>query len=193
MTSIPYSERPAPEPDKRPALNVFYVAMTNTFEPFDQKEVRQAIAMGIDRQRLVDNFYPAGSESRPTSPPAPSPMAAWANLGTSSTPKRPPTARRRRLPGWLRHHDLLPRCLPLLPAGAQPVATDLQAQLKETWASTPHRSDGIRRVHRRIERRPPGWHLPARLGRRLPARHQLPRLPLQRFRSRSSVTLPRDL
>ena len=47
---------------RREALNIFYVAMTNTFAPFDQKEVRQAVAMGIDRQRIVDNFYPAGSE-----------------------------------------------------------------------------------------------------------------------------------
>ena len=46
----------------RPALNVFYVGMTNTFPPFDNELVRQAIAMGIDRQRIVDNFYPAGSE-----------------------------------------------------------------------------------------------------------------------------------
>lgn len=46
----------------RPALNTFYIGMTNTFEPFDNQQVRQAIAMGIDRQRIVDNFYPAGSE-----------------------------------------------------------------------------------------------------------------------------------
>ncbi|MBX7252689.1 MAG: hypothetical protein K1X50_11955, partial [Candidatus Promineofilum sp.] len=46
----------------RPALNVFYVGMNNTFAPFDNVLVRQAIAMGIDRQRIVDNFYPAGSE-----------------------------------------------------------------------------------------------------------------------------------
>ena len=46
----------------RPALNVFYVGMTNTFAPFDNELVRQAVAMGIDRQRIVDNFYPAGSE-----------------------------------------------------------------------------------------------------------------------------------
>jgi len=45
----------------REALNIFYLAMTNTFEPFDNVLVREAIAMGIDRQRLVDNFYPAGS------------------------------------------------------------------------------------------------------------------------------------
>lgn len=41
--------------------NIFYLAMTNTFEPFDDLRVRQAVAMGIDRQRIVDNFYPDGS------------------------------------------------------------------------------------------------------------------------------------
>ena len=41
--------------------NVLYLAMTNTFPPFDNPMVRQAVAMGIDRQRIVDNFYPAGS------------------------------------------------------------------------------------------------------------------------------------
>ena len=46
----------------RPALNVFYVGMTNTFEPFNDVMVRQAVAMGIDRQRIVDTFYPEGSE-----------------------------------------------------------------------------------------------------------------------------------
>jgi peptide/nickel transport system substrate-binding protein len=47
---------------EREGLNVFYVGMNNTYAPFDKEEVRQAIAMGIDRQRIVDNFYPAGSE-----------------------------------------------------------------------------------------------------------------------------------
>jgi ABC-type transport system substrate-binding protein len=42
--------------------NVFYVGFTNTFAPFDNPDVRRAIAMGIDRQRIVDNFYPEGSE-----------------------------------------------------------------------------------------------------------------------------------
>jgi peptide/nickel transport system substrate-binding protein len=49
--------------NERPALNVFYLAMTNTFAPFDNQDVRQAIAKGIDRQRIVDTFYPAGSEA----------------------------------------------------------------------------------------------------------------------------------
>ena len=47
---------------ERPALNTFYIAMTNTFEPFDDVNVRQAVGMGIDRQRIVDTFYPRGSE-----------------------------------------------------------------------------------------------------------------------------------
>jgi ABC-type transport system substrate-binding protein len=46
----------------RPALNIFYVGMNNTYPPFDNELVRQAIAMAVDRQRIVDNFYPAGSE-----------------------------------------------------------------------------------------------------------------------------------
>jgi len=55
----------------RPALNVFYVGFNNnpSVEGFDNstnplanEQVRQAIAMGIDRQRIVDNFYPPGSE-----------------------------------------------------------------------------------------------------------------------------------
>jgi ABC-type transport system substrate-binding protein len=47
---------------ERPALNVMYVGMNNTAKPFDNEKVRQAIAMGIDRDRIVKNFYPAGSE-----------------------------------------------------------------------------------------------------------------------------------
>lgn len=47
---------PSPNP------NILYLAMTNTFEPFNNQDVRKAVAMGIDRQRIVDNFFPAGSE-----------------------------------------------------------------------------------------------------------------------------------
>lgn len=41
--------------------NILYLGVTNTFEPFNDVNFRQAIAMGIDRQRIVDNFFPAGS------------------------------------------------------------------------------------------------------------------------------------
>lgn len=42
--------------------NTMYLAMTNTFEPFNDVRVRQAIAKGIDRQRIIDFFYPEGSQ-----------------------------------------------------------------------------------------------------------------------------------
>lgn len=45
----------------RSGTNIFYVGMNNNFPPFDNERVRQAFAMAIDRQRLVDNFYPPGS------------------------------------------------------------------------------------------------------------------------------------
>ena len=45
----------------RDALNVFYVGFNVDMTPFDKPEVRKAIALTLDRQRLVDNFYPKGS------------------------------------------------------------------------------------------------------------------------------------
>lgn len=45
----------------REGINTFYLGMNNTYEPWNDVRVRQAIAKGIDRQRIVDNFYPPGS------------------------------------------------------------------------------------------------------------------------------------
>ncbi len=45
----------------RASTNVFYLGINNTVAPFDNPMVRQAIAYGIDKQRIVDNFYPPGS------------------------------------------------------------------------------------------------------------------------------------
>jgi len=45
----------------RAGLNVLYVGMNNWYKPFDNPKVRQAVAYAIDRQRIVDNFTPAGS------------------------------------------------------------------------------------------------------------------------------------
>jgi ABC-type transport system substrate-binding protein len=52
---------PALEVLPREGLNIFYVGMNNTYEPFNNEKVRQAIAMGIDKQRIVDQFYAPGS------------------------------------------------------------------------------------------------------------------------------------
>ncbi|MFH1331337.1 MAG: ABC transporter substrate-binding protein [Actinomycetota bacterium] len=46
---------------ERPALNIFYIGFNNNFPPLDNEQVRQALAMAIDKQRIVDNFYPPGS------------------------------------------------------------------------------------------------------------------------------------
>ncbi len=54
-----------------PPLTGVYVAMSNYFEPLNDVRVRRAIAMGIDRQRIVDNFFPPGSPLTPDfAPPA---------------------------------------------------------------------------------------------------------------------------
>lgn len=45
----------------RDGLNTLYLAMNNNFPPFDNVKVRQAVAYAIDKQRVVDNFFPPGS------------------------------------------------------------------------------------------------------------------------------------
>ena len=38
----------------REGLNVFYIGMNNWYPPFDNELVRQALAMAIDKERIVD-------------------------------------------------------------------------------------------------------------------------------------------
>lgn len=45
----------------RAALNVMYIGLNNAKPPFDNEKVRQAIAMAIDKDRIVKNFYAPGS------------------------------------------------------------------------------------------------------------------------------------
>lgn len=47
----------------RPALNVFYVGMNNTIAPFDNLNVRLAVAHAIDKNRIVEQFYPPASST----------------------------------------------------------------------------------------------------------------------------------
>ncbi len=47
----------------KPEPNIFYMGFTNTFAPWDDANVRKAVALGIDRQRIIDTFYPTGSET----------------------------------------------------------------------------------------------------------------------------------
>jgi peptide/nickel transport system substrate-binding protein len=46
----------------RPAFNVGYVTINQKVKPFDQLEVRQAVAAGLDREAVVDNFYAGRGE-----------------------------------------------------------------------------------------------------------------------------------
>ena len=44
-----------------PGLNVLHLGINNTYPPFDNQKLRQALTYAIDKQRIVDNFYPPGS------------------------------------------------------------------------------------------------------------------------------------
>jgi peptide/nickel transport system substrate-binding protein len=46
----------------RPAFNVGYVGINQAKKPLDMLEVRQAIAHGLDRQQVVDEFYAGRGE-----------------------------------------------------------------------------------------------------------------------------------
>jgi ABC-type transport system substrate-binding protein len=116
----------------REALNVFYIGMTNTYPPFDNVKVRQAVAMGIDRQRIVDTFYPAGSEEATHFTPCSitnacvgeswyefDPVAAKALLAEAGFPDGFDTT--------LYYRDVVRGYLPQV----SQVAADIQSQLKE--------------------------------------------------------------
>jgi ABC-type transport system substrate-binding protein/ABC-type branched-subunit amino acid transport system substrate-binding protein len=45
----------------REPLDIFYIGMNRDAAPFDDERVRQAMAMAVDRQRIVDLFWPEGS------------------------------------------------------------------------------------------------------------------------------------
>ena len=155
--------------------------------------------MGIDRQRIVDNFYPPGLRGRrPTSRRAPSRSAARATTGTTSTRPRPRQllaeagfAERLRRPRSS-YRDVVRGYLP----DPTSIAPDIQAQLKDNLGiNVDDRRPGVGRPSSttatagKLDR-----HLPARLGRRLPGPDQLPRLPLRRRRQqRSSATSSDDI
>ncbi|MEK6274088.1 MAG: ABC transporter substrate-binding protein [Actinomycetota bacterium] len=46
----------------RPAFNVGYVTINQKVKPFDQIEVRQAVAAGLDREAVVSQFYAGRGE-----------------------------------------------------------------------------------------------------------------------------------
>ena len=117
---------------EREGLNIFYVGMNNTKPPFDNLNVRQAVAYALDKQRIVDNFYPPGSS--PASQFLPPPLFGYAE-DLEPTPYDPDMARQLLeesglelpLEVTLNYRDVVRSYLP------QPgiVAQDIQAQLAE--------------------------------------------------------------
>ena len=53
----------------RAGFNTFYLNFNNRYAPFNDVRVRKAIGMALDRQRIVDLFYPAGSTLATHVPP----------------------------------------------------------------------------------------------------------------------------
>ena len=116
---------------ERDALNTFYVGFNENFEPWDDVRVRQAIAMAIDRQRIVDQFYPPGSDTASHFTPCAIPLgcegdewyefdvdAAQALLAEAGLPNGFATV--------LNYRDVVRGYLP----DPNVVAQDIQAQLK---------------------------------------------------------------
>lgn len=117
---------------ERDPLNVFYVGFNVDQAPFDDEQVRQAVAMAIDKERLVENFYPAGSEPAEQFLPDAIPGHVDGFEGTEYDPEgaRALLAEAGFPDGFdvdLSLRDVVRGYLP----DPVPVATDIQAQLAE--------------------------------------------------------------
>ena len=49
----------------REPLGISYLGFNSSYKPFDDIRVRKAIALALDRDRILTNFYPAGSTVAP--------------------------------------------------------------------------------------------------------------------------------
>jgi ABC-type transport system substrate-binding protein len=116
----------------RLAPNIFYLGMNRDYEPWDDARVRQAIAMGIDRQRIVDNFYPPGSTVATTFTPCSIPYAcegdAWYDFDPEAA--RALLAEAGYPDGFQTKIHLRDRDRVYI-TGQAIIAQDIQAQLKE--------------------------------------------------------------
>ena len=124
----------------RPALNIMYIGMNNAFAPFDNELVRQAFAQAIDRKRIVDNFYPAGSEVADYFTPCSIPNACAGDKWYDFNPEAAKALLEQAGYGAdnpfptikLHYRDVVRGYLP----DPNVVAQDIQAQLKENLGVT---------------------------------------------------------
>ena len=167
----------------RPGLNTIYLGFNDTIKPWDNVKVRQAIAMGIDRQRIVDNFYPEGSTVADYFTPCEIAVRLRGRrVLRVRSGGRQGAAGRSGLPERVQQTKLQFRAavrgyLPDPPVIATEIAEPAQDQPRH------HRdpgSPGVRCVPRRQRRGHARGHLHAGLGRGLSRPVQLPRLPLRR-------------
>ena len=115
----------------REALNVFYVGVNNTKPPLDNEKVRQAIAMGINRQAIVDKFYPGGSvvasHFTPCGIPGGCEGEAWYNYDLEAAKKMLADSGATNINLKIAYRDVVRGYLPT----PGKVAEEIQAQLKE--------------------------------------------------------------
>jgi len=115
----------------REALNILYLGLNVNLAPWNNEKVRQAIAMGIDRKRIADNFYPAGSEAAKYFTPCAIPLAcggdAWYDFDAAQGKQLLKDASFDFSKTYDFHYRTKVRSY--LPSPTQ-VATDIQAQLK---------------------------------------------------------------
>ena len=173
----------------RAGTNIFYVGMNNAFAPFDNEKVRQAFAMAIDRNRIVDNFYPAGSIVATQFMP---PSIFGYSEGQDWYEYNPEMAKQILTEEGvydadgvfktkISYRDVVRGYLP------EPgvVAQDIQAQLKEIGVEA---EINVMESGSFLDAADAGqleWLPYVGLGRRLSGCHQLPRLPLRRRRQQA--------
>ena len=165
----------------RTGLNIFYLGFNNTFAPFDNEAVRQAIAKGIDRKRIVDTFYPGGSTVADYFTPCDIPNGCvgdkWYDFDAAAGQAGADGC------GLRLQQDLqapLPAGRSRLPAGsAGHRDRDPGPVQDEPGHHARARPAGRHHVPRQRRRRPARGHPHAGLGRGLSRPDQLPRLPLR--------------
>lgn len=126
--------------EKDPALqlveisqpNIFYIGFNNTIPPFDDDRVRLAFAYGIDRERIVRDYYPRGSKVATSFVPdsfavGASPNIPWHEYNPEKAKALLKEAGKENLEVTLSYRDVVRGYLPN--PGA--VAQEIQAQLKE--------------------------------------------------------------
>ncbi|MBA2254681.1 MAG: peptide ABC transporter substrate-binding protein [Chloroflexi bacterium] len=116
----------------RVGLNVFYMGFNVDQAPWNDEKVRQAIAKGIDRQRIVDTFFPAGSEASKYFTPCDIPGGcggdAWYEFDAAAAKQELTAAGFDFAQTYKMHYRTKTRSyLPNPPA----VAQDIQAQFKD--------------------------------------------------------------